>query len=142
MHPDSFPGQPHKIKHRRPDKMSAARRGIYSCADTGTNNSSTAIHEVAVNAGSMVAIFLQDRKFASRRHPSAFTGGDRGINRQIVSRVNVGALPAQRDDYRGISRIKVRKNILLNNWRYLAADQLLRRRQLRTPVDTYCRPDC
>src|SRR3954469_11653072 len=78
--------------------LCSARRGINLCANPGANNSTVAVDEVAIDAGMMVGILLENGEITARRSVAGLAGRDRAVGHNLLPDHQIGALLRKRNN--------------------------------------------
>src|SRR4051794_18221690 len=78
--------------------MCSARRGINLCANPGANNSTVAVDEVAIDAGMMVGILLENGETTARCSVAGLAGRDRAVGHDLLPNHQIGALLEERNN--------------------------------------------
>jgi len=148
VHSDAVIGQTHEPCHRRADEVRPARRRIDSAADAPPHHAPGRIDEITINGGAVILVLFQDMETAGGRRASAFAGGNGRVDRDFVSKHEIGTLFRDRNYDMRIVRCDLVEQTGANVDWVLALDQVAgglhrtgrgRHPRLRAPKGTLAR---
>src|SRR6516164_2198532 len=102
--------------------MCSAWRRIGLRADAGANNPTRAVHEVAIDAGTMIRIFFKNGETTGGCAVPGLAGRDRTIGCDLLADHQIGALPGNRDANVHVVRRGLFEHRLIYLQRFLPAN--------------------
>ena len=102
--------------------MSSARRGINLGADTGANNPTGAVDEVAIDAGTMVRILFENGEITAGCGVPGLAGRDRTVGHNLLADHQISALLGKRNNNVDVVRRRLFEQSLVYLQRFLTAN--------------------